>query len=96
MGATCLDKDGLAWACGAEARGALIRLIRGRAIVCTLPPGEETGQFIARCSVGGADISLWMVGRGWGQASQGAEPALKEAMRAAKEARIGIWRAPQE
>ncbi len=94
MGATCLDKDGLAWPCGAEARGALIRLIRGRAVVCTVPPDEAAAQYMARCSVAGADLSLWIVGRGWGQATQGAEPALKEAMRAAKEARIGIWRAP--
>ena len=96
MGATCLDKDGLAWPCGAEARGALIRLIRGRAVVCTVPPDEAAAQYMARCSVAGADLSLWIVGRGWGQATQGAEPALKEAMRAAKEARIGIWRAPPE
>ncbi len=96
VGTTCLGEDGLAWPCGADARGALIRLIRYRAIICALPAGGETPDFAARCSVAGTDLSLWMARRGWAESKPGADKILVDAVQAAKEARRGIWRGGEE
>lgn len=90
--ATCKDKDGKAWRCGAAAKAALRRLIRGRAVACGLPKGGEHNIFDARCSVGGIDLSEWMVRQGWAEAK---DPALAESAMQAKSEKIGIWRADE-
>ena len=88
---TCKRDDGTIWPCGAQARGALIHLIRTRAVTCTLPPGGEVAEFAARCSVMGQDLSAWLVRQGWATPKDGAEPALGEALKAAKTERLGLW-----
>ena len=88
---TCKRDDGTTWPCGAQARGALIHLIRTRAVTCTLPPGGEQSDFAARCSVMGQDLSTWLVRQGWATPKEGAEPALSEALKAAKTERLGLW-----
>jgi len=93
---TCLDAGGLAWPCGARARAALVRVIRTRAVTCRLPPGGEAPDFAARCTVGGIDLSLWMVRQGWAEPKPGAEQALGDALKAAKEARLGVWHGGDE
>jgi endonuclease YncB( thermonuclease family) len=87
---TCERKDGTKWPCGAKARRALTYLIRGRAVVCTLPPAGESDAFTARCGVGGEDLSTWLVRQGW--AMPGADaPALGAALSAAKKDQLGLW-----
>jgi len=88
---TCERRGGKAWPCGAKARRALTALIRGRAVVCTLPPDGESDAFRARCEVGGEDLSTWLVRRGWATPKTGAAPALGEALDAAKSDRLGLW-----
>ena len=88
---TCKRDDGTIWPCGAQARGALIHLIRTRAVTCTLPPGGEAAEFAARCSVMGQDLSAWLVRQGWATPKDGTEPALGEALKAAKTERLGLW-----
>lgn len=90
-GETCKRDDGTVWPCGAQARGALIHLIRTRGVTCTLPPGGEVAEFAARCSVMGQDLSAWLVRQGWATPKGGAEPALGEALKAAKTERLGLW-----
>ena len=77
---TCTKGDGTIWPCGAQARGALVHLIRTRAVTCTLPPGGEQAEFAARCSVMGQDLSAWLVRQGWATPKEDAEPALTEAL----------------
>jgi endonuclease YncB( thermonuclease family) len=91
--AKCKDEKGKAWPCGMAARGALTRLIRGRAIACQVPEGSEQKSITARCKVGGTDLSLWVVGQGWAKPKEPPEPALASAAAAAKKKRIGVWRA---
>ena len=62
---TCKKESGTSWPCGAKARAALAHFIRYRAVACTLPPGGETKDFAARCSVMGQDLSTWLVRQGW-------------------------------
>lgn len=88
---TCNRENGTKWPCGAKSRAALIRLIRYRAVTCTLPPGGETDDFAARCSLMGQDLSVWLVRRGWATPKHDAEPALGEALAAAKTEGVGLW-----
>jgi endonuclease YncB( thermonuclease family) len=87
----CARKGSTKWPCGAKARRTLISLIRGRAVVCTLPPAGESDAFTARCGVGGEDLSTWLVRRGWATPKADAAPALGEALAAAKSDRLGLW-----
>ena len=87
--ATCKDKEGKAWPCGAAAKSALRRLIRGRAVACLLPKGGEHNIFEAHCTVGGIDLSDWMVRQGWADAK---DPALDNAAKKAKADHLGLWR----
>jgi endonuclease YncB( thermonuclease family) len=73
----------------------LTRLIRARAVTCVLPKGGEHNIFIARCSVGGTDLSTWMVRQGWATPKEPKEPALSAAAEAAQAEKIGLWRASQ-
>jgi endonuclease YncB( thermonuclease family) len=93
---SCLDQDGLAWPCGARARAALTKFIHARAVTCMLPPTGETADFTAPCSVGGADLSLWMVRQGWAEPKPAAERALAGALKTAKDAHLGIWHGREE
>jgi len=87
----CEKKGSTKWPCGAKARRALIALIRGRAVVCALPPAGESDAFTARCGVGGEDLSTWLVRQGWATPKAHAAPALGEALAAAKNDRLGLW-----
>ena len=88
---TCKKEGGKSWPCGARARAALFLFIRYRAVTCTLPPGGETKDFAARCSVKGQDLSTWLVRQGWATPHAGAEPELAKALDAAKTERLGLW-----
>jgi len=90
--ATCKDEKGKSWPCGAAAKIALTRLIRARAVTCELPKAGEHNIFIARCSVGGADLSAWLVRQGWATPKDPKEPALAAAAEAAEAERVGLWR----
>ncbi|MGB6905826.1 MAG: thermonuclease family protein [Methyloceanibacter sp.] len=88
--ATCKRENGTNWPCGAKARAALTRYIRYRAVTCTLPPGGESADFAARCSLRGRDLSVWLVRRGWARPKSD-EPEFTKAMAAAINERLGLW-----
>jgi endonuclease YncB( thermonuclease family) len=89
--ATCKDTHGKSWPCGAAAKAALTRLIRSRAVTCTLPKGREHDIFDASCTVGDTDLSTWLVRQGWAT-PKGNETALAKAAEAAKSEKLGLWR----
>ncbi|HZP09407.1 hypothetical protein [Methyloceanibacter sp.] len=93
--ASCKDAKGRPWSCGSAGRIALTRLIRTRAVSCTLPAGGEQKTFTARCSVAGTDLSTWVVRQGWANPKDGSEKALADAEGAAKKDKVGIWRGTQ-
>jgi len=90
--AKCKDGKGRAWACGARARAALTRLIHGRAVTCEVPISGKQKKLTARCSVGGADLSVWMVSQGWAEPAAQAEPKLAAAADKARKNKVGLWR----
>ena len=93
--ATCKDAAGKSWPCGAAAKAALTRLIHARAVTCELPKSGEHNIFDANCSVGGADLSTWMVRQGWATPKAPNEAALAQAATAAKAERLGLWRSAE-
>ena len=89
--ASCKDKKGRAWRCGAAGKSALAHLIHGRAISCELPKSGRPKDFPARCTVAGTDLSTWVVREGWAVPAEPPEPALAEAADAAKKNGAGLW-----
>jgi endonuclease YncB( thermonuclease family) len=75
-----------AWPCGRMARAALQRFVRRRSVECRMP--ERPADRLARCSVGGRDISEWLVAQGWARASG---PDYADAERAAQKEKRGVW-----
>jgi endonuclease YncB( thermonuclease family) len=89
--ATCKDTNGKSWPCGAAAKAALTRLIRSRAVTCTLPEGRKRDVFDASCTVGDTDLSTWLVRQGWAT-PKGNDTALAKAAEEAKSEKLGLWR----
>ncbi len=88
----CRALDGREWPCGAVARGALMRLIRGRAVECEMPPPEASDSG-ATCKVGGTDLSAWVLKNGWAEPADGVGEDLRKAHAEAKENNLGLYRA---
>ncbi len=88
----CKDGKGRTWACGARARTALMHLIRTRAVSCKVPSSGKQTSLTARCSVGGIDLSVWMLSQGWAQPAAQAEPKLAAAADEARKKKVGLWR----
>jgi endonuclease YncB( thermonuclease family) len=72
--ATCKDKKGRNWRCGAAGKSALAHLIHGRSVSCELPKSGRPKDFPARCNVAGTDLSTWVVREGWAVPADLAEP----------------------
>ncbi len=64
---TCTS-DGVDWPCGMRARAAFRLWLRGRALVCQLPPGSDAVLIDARCRLGKQDVGAWLVSNGWARA----------------------------
>ena len=92
LAGTCKDKSGRDWPCGRYARAALTRLIRGRAVICHVPLSASHKGVTARCTVGGTDMSHWMVRQGWATPASQSDVTLVKAANAARERKLGIWR----
>ena len=89
----CTKADGSNWPCGAQARAALTRFIRGRAVTCTLPPQGEVAAFNAKCGVMEQDLATWLVRQGWALPKLNDEREFADVMEAAKSGRLGLWQA---
>lgn len=90
--AKCKDTKGRTWACGVRAHAALTQLIHGRAVSCKVPVSGKQKALTARCSVGGTDLSVWMVTQGWAKPAAQAEPKLAKAADQARKKKLGLWR----
>lgn len=61
---TC-SEDGKTWPCGVRARTAFRAFLRGRAVVCTVPPEGGRDLIAAECRIGKQDVGQWLVDNGW-------------------------------
>lgn len=85
---TCSD-DGKAWPCGIRARTAFRAFLRGRAVVCTVPPEGGRDLIAAECRIGKQDVGQWLVENGWARAAKGGP--YVEAGDEARTAKKGIF-----
>ena len=85
---TC-GEEGKSWACGARARTAFRAFLRGRTVVCTVPPEGGRDTISAECRIGNQDIGQWLVENGWARAAPGG--AYAEAGDKARAAKKGIF-----
>jgi endonuclease YncB( thermonuclease family) len=67
---TCTT-DGKSWPCGIRARTAFRAFLRGRAVVCTVPPEGGRDRIAAQCRIGKQDVGQWLVDNGWARAAKG-------------------------
>jgi len=67
---TCTT-DGKSWPCGIRARTAFRAFLRGRAVVCTVPPEGGRDLIAAQCRIGKLDVGQWLVENGWARAAKG-------------------------
>jgi endonuclease YncB( thermonuclease family) len=85
---TCTD-GGKSWTCGTRARTAFRAFLRGRAVVCTVPPEGGRDLIAAECRVGNQDVGQWLIENGWSRAVKGGP--YVEAGEKARAARKGIF-----
>ncbi|UVK43590.1 thermonuclease family protein [Mesorhizobium sp. AR07] len=85
---TCSD-DGKSWPCGVRARTAFRAFLRGRAVVCTVPPDGGRDLISAECRIGKQDVGQWLVENGWARATKGGP--YVEAGDKARTAKKGIF-----
>lgn len=85
---TC-DAGGKSWACGIRARTAFRAFLRGRAVLCVVPPQGERDLIAAQCRIGKQDVGAWLVENGWARAAAGGPYA--QAGDKARAAKIGIF-----
>ena len=85
---TC-SADGKSWPCGVRARTAFRSFLRGRAVVCTVPPEGGRDLIAAECRIGKLDVGQWLVENGWARAAKGGP--YVEAGDKARTAKKGIF-----
>ncbi|TIP25019.1 MAG: thermonuclease family protein [Mesorhizobium sp.] len=85
---TCTD-GGKSWTCGTRARTAFRAFLRGRAVVCTVPPEGGRDLITAECRVGNQDVGQWLIENGWARAAKGGP--YVETGEKARMARKGIF-----
>lgn len=96
--AICLGGDKRLWACGLQARAALIGHVRGKDLICTLQSGQpirsprDPGTARWTCLVDGRDLALLLVEGGWARPARPLQDRTMLATRdAALAARRGLW-----
>ncbi len=57
--------EGRRWPCGRYATQALRSQIGNREVTCEERGRDSYSRLVAACSVGGRDLSAWMIGEGW-------------------------------
>ncbi|RWC60807.1 MAG: thermonuclease family protein [Mesorhizobium sp.] len=83
------SEDGKSWPCGVRARTAFRAFLRGRAVVCTVPPQGGRDLIAAECRIGKQDVGQWLVENGWARAAKGGP--YVEAGDKARTAKKGIF-----
>ena len=87
----CLKGNGRRWNCGASARAALERNIRGKTVSCT-PAGQDgDGNVLAACRVNNSDLAESLVRGGHVFATSGFLASYGAAESAARNDGAGLW-----
>lgn len=61
----CTARGGLDYACGVQARGALVRLVGAGPVTCSGTRRDRYGRLLADCIAGGRNLNRELVLQGW-------------------------------
>ncbi len=86
------DAKGKKYRCGAVAKTALMDLVAGVSVRCSLKENNEALQAYAYCEAGGFDLSSNMVHTGWALADRASTKKYIAIERRAQDAKRGLWR----
>lgn len=88
----CRRPDGAEWRCGQQAALALADWIGARPVTCETSKRDNYRRWLARCSVGSADLAEWLASQGWGVPYRECRCAtIRAASADAQTAQRGIW-----
>jgi endonuclease YncB( thermonuclease family) len=88
----CTRPDGSEWRCGQQAALALADWIGSRPVNCETTRKDRYKRWLARCSVGGEDVALWLASQGWVFAYRDCKcETVRSAVGRARAAGLGIW-----
>lgn len=76
--------------CGHDVQLFLTLEIGEREVTCRGNRSDTFGRLLARCTVAGRDVALWLVEQGFARAAREVSPYLA-AEQAAQRARRGLW-----
>ena len=79
-------KGSLPWLCGAAARGHLVKLAQDKTIRCL-----KSGDYYARCFVGGTDLAKDLARNGWAVAAKDGL-LYRDAEDTARAEKLGMWK----
>jgi endonuclease YncB( thermonuclease family) len=87
----CFKGNGKRWNCGASARTALEKIVRGKTVACTASGQDGDGRALASCRVNDVDISETLVRGGHVFAASGLFASYSTAESQAQSEQIGVW-----
>jgi endonuclease YncB( thermonuclease family) len=85
----CTADSGAAWPCGMLAKTNFRLFLRLRTVHCDLGNANWTDTATASCTIGGQDLSAWLIENGWAEAAEGS--AFAEAGAKAKQDKNGLY-----
>ncbi|MBC7577715.1 MAG: thermonuclease family protein [Tardiphaga sp.] len=87
----CLNATGERWSCGVAAHDALVKHVGDKEWTCHVQRTDRFGRSVAKCEVGGEDISQWLVQNGWALAYVNFSHAYEADEKPARAAKAGLW-----
>lgn len=84
------------WRCGAAARTALSRLVRGEPVHCSVSGTDESGRPLGICVAGENDLAMMLVSDGHAFAETGLFARYSSEEERARAGKVGIWRGNPE
>lgn len=91
MDQVCIDASGKNWSCGIEAREKLQAYANGRPWICHLTGTDIYKRHLGSCTVGGEDVSRWLVRHGWALAFRRYSTVYVADEDYAREQKRGLW-----
>jgi endonuclease YncB( thermonuclease family) len=89
---TCRAQNGSEWRCGQKAALALSDWIAQQTVTCAKTEKDKYGRWLARCTVGGADLAGWMASHGWAVPYRDCKcEVVRDAADQARASQLGIW-----
>ncbi|WP_234033961.1 thermonuclease family protein [Qipengyuania gaetbuli] len=90
-GTQACQRNGEAWACGAEAKAMLAGLVDGKLVTCEQRDIDVYGRLVATCKAGRVDPAQALVRSGMAIALSEFSDAYLASEASAKQAKVGLW-----